>query len=78
MDMEKKSLIIGGIIGSIVGLFLLVTSVIVPAVSASNNDIDCLKEKLRRICQSDPKPEYLDCENIFICIRLYFYIIHAT
>ena len=61
-------MIISGIIGSIVGLFLLVTAVIVPAVSASNNDIDYLKEKLRRICQSDPKPEYLDCENIFRCI----------
>lgn len=41
-------------------IFLLVTAVVVPAVSASNNDIDCLKEKLRRICQSDPKPEYFD------------------
>ena len=58
-------MIIGGIIGSIIGVFLLVSAVIVPAVSASNNDIDYLKEKLRRICQSDPKPEYLDCENIF-------------
>ena len=71
LDKEKKKLITGGIISSIMGLFLLVAAVIVPSVTASNNDcvdIDCLKEKLRLICQSDPKPEYLDCENILRCI----------
>lgn len=50
--MEEKELDRGGIIGSIVGLFLLVTAVIVQSVSASNNNcvnIDCLKEKLERI-----------------------------
>ena len=56
-DMKKKSLIVGRSICTIVGLFLLMTVIVVPSVSASNNncvDIDCLKEKLRRICQSDP------------------------
>jgi hypothetical protein len=63
--------IIGGIMSSIIGSFLLVAAVIVSALSASNNDctdIGCLKENLRRICQSDPKPEYLDCENILRCL----------
>ena len=32
-------------------------------------NIDCLKEKLRLICETDPKPEYLDCENILRCIN---------
>jgi hypothetical protein len=38
--------------------------------SASNNcvDIDCLKEKLRLACESDPIPEYLDCQNILRCM----------
>lgn len=39
--MEEKELDRGGIIGSIVGLFLLVTAVIVQSVSASNNN--CVK-----------------------------------
>ena len=44
-------------------------AVIVSSVTASNYDcvdIGCLKENLRRICQSDPK--YLDCENILRCM----------
>lgn len=45
-------MVIGGIIGSIVGLFLSVIAA-VPLVSASNDcvDIDCLKQKLERICK---------------------------
>ena len=37
-----------------------------PTSNAHENciDIDCLKDKLRLICETDPKPEYLDCENI--------------
>jgi hypothetical protein len=38
MKMEKKSVIIIGIISSTVGLFLLATAVAVPQVSASNNN----------------------------------------
>lgn len=49
MDMEKKSVIIGGITGSIVGLFLLVTAVAIPSVGkkgysksqASSQAISC-------------------------------------
>jgi hypothetical protein len=65
------SVIIDGIIGSIVGLFLLVTAAVVPSVSASNNcvDIDCLREKLERICKEGTAPPYLDCENIFRCMN---------
>ena len=70
-DLKKESIIIGSSMGIIVGLFLLKTVVAVPSTSASNNciDIDCLKEKLRLICETDPKPEYLDCENILRCIN---------
>jgi hypothetical protein len=68
--MGKKSIV--GIIGNTVGLFLLVTvAVAVPSVSASNYncvDIDCLRQKLERICKDDTAPPYLDCENILRCI----------
>ena len=63
---------IGGSIGTIVGLFLLMTAVTVPSVNASNNncvDIDCLKEKLKRMCKEGSAPPYLDCENILRCIN---------
>jgi hypothetical protein len=62
-------MVIGGIIGSIVGLFLSVIAA-VPLVSASNDcvDIDCLKQKLERICKDGTAPSYLDCENILRCI----------
>jgi hypothetical protein len=41
MDMEKKSMIIVGIIGNTVGLFLLMTATVaVSLVSDSNNCID--------------------------------------
>ncbi len=54
-----ESVVIRSSIGIIVGLFLLKTVVAVPSTSASNNciDIDCLKEKLRLICEPGPKPE---------------------
>jgi hypothetical protein len=73
MDIEKKSVIVGSITGSIVGLFLLVTAVAIPSVGATNNcvDIDCLKQKLERICKEGKEgtaPSYLDCESILRCI----------
>lgn len=61
--MKKKSLIIGGSIGTIAGLFLFMTAVAVPSVSASNNcvDTDCLKKKLRLICElKTDESEYID------------------
>jgi hypothetical protein len=68
------SVIIDGIIGSIVRLFILVTAAVVPSVSVSNNcvDIDCFREKLEReklerICKEGTAPPYLDCENILRC-----------
>jgi hypothetical protein len=69
--MKKK--IIGSSIGTVIGLFLLAAAIVaaLQSASASNNncvDIDCLKEKLKLICESDPKPNYLDCQNILRCI----------
>ena len=72
--MKKKSAIIGGSIGTILGLFPLVTAV--PSVSASNNscvDIDCLKEKLRFICESDPKPKYCPIHITEYLLDLFIY-----
>jgi hypothetical protein len=68
--MEKKSVIISSNIGVIVGLFLLSNAIAVPSASAFDNcvDVDCLKGKPRLICKTEPKPEYLDCENILRCI----------
>jgi hypothetical protein len=71
IGMQKKGMIISGIIlCSIAGIFVLVIAVEAPSVNATNDciDIDCLKEKLRQICQGDPKPEHLDCKNILRCI----------
>ena len=51
IDMKKKRVIIGAIIGTTAALFLFVTAVEVPSVNASNNNcvnIDCLKKKLRQ------------------------------
>src|SRR5919106_4976043 len=69
--MKKK--IIGSSIGTVIGLFPLAAAIAaaLQSASASNNncvDIDCLKEKLKLICESDPKPNYLDCQNILRCI----------
>jgi hypothetical protein len=68
--MMKKNVIICGSIGIIIGLSLLVSAFAEPSISASSNcvDINCLKEKLRLICETDPKPDYLDCQNILRCI----------
>jgi hypothetical protein len=54
----------------IVGLLFLATfAAAVPSVNASNCvDIDCLKEKLRLLCKTDPKPDYLDCQNFLKCM----------
>jgi hypothetical protein len=56
-----------------VALAILVMIPISGVLATSNThenciDIDSLKEKLRLICEPDPKPEYLDCENILRCI----------
>ena len=63
--MEKKSVIIVGIISSIVGLFLLVTAVAVPLVSASNNDyvdLDCIKGRvIRCILEAAGEFEIREC-----------------
>jgi hypothetical protein len=61
MDMEKKSVIIGGITGSIVGLFLLVLAAIaVSSASASNyNCIDIGQKLERRVARAARKR--LDC-----------------
>jgi hypothetical protein len=69
--MKKKGVVIIGSIGTIVGLLLLATTIAVLPVYASTNncvDIDCLREKLKLLCESDPKPNYLDCQNILRCI----------
>jgi hypothetical protein len=62
--MKKKSFI-----GTIIGLLLLATASAAPSISASNNcgDMDCLKEKLRLICETDPRPDYFDC-HILKCM----------
>jgi hypothetical protein len=54
----------------IVGLLFLATfDVAVPSIYASNCvDIDCLKEKLRLLCETDPKLDYLYCQNILKCM----------
>ena len=65
--MEKKSVIIIGIISSTIGLFLLATAVAVPLVSASNNncvDIDCIKERvIRCILEDDGEYEIRECNK---------------
>jgi hypothetical protein len=52
----------------IIGLFLLaMAAAALQSISASTNDCvdtDCLKEKLRLICETDPKPDYLDCQAL--------------
>jgi hypothetical protein len=68
--MKKKSLTVGGSIGTIIGL-LLYPFTIVPLAQGSTDDncvdIDCLKEKLKRMCREGAAPSYLDCDNIFRC-----------
>ena len=63
-------MIISSNIGIVVRLFNLSNPIAVPSASASDNctGIDYIKEKLKLICKTDPKPEYLDCENILSCI----------
>lgn len=65
MKMEKKSVIIIGIMSSTVGLFLLATAVAVPQVSASNNncvDLDCIKERvIRCILEAAGEYEFREC-----------------
>ena len=46
-----------------------ISGVLVTSSNENCIDIDCLKEKLRLKCETDPKPEYLDCENILRCIN---------
>jgi hypothetical protein len=72
-DIEKKCVIIGGSTCTIFGLFILVTTAVaMPSINASKvcADIDCLKERFKLICEKEPKPNYLDCENIMRCTRV--------
>jgi hypothetical protein len=71
MLMKHKKMITGISMSIVIGLALLSTaSVVVSSISASNNcaDIDCLKEQLKLLCETDPKPDYLDCQNILRCM----------
>lgn len=71
--MERRSVIPGSCIGSMVGLlfFMEMTTVMGIDNSIDNNcnEIDCLKEKLKRMCMEGTTPLYLDCENILRCIE---------
>jgi len=70
-DIEKKCVIFGASICAIFGLVILVTTAVaMPSANASNGcfDIDCLRERLRLICENDPEPKYLDCQNILKCM----------
>jgi hypothetical protein len=71
-DIEKKCVIIGGSTCTIFALLVSAAVVPVPSISASSNcvDIDCLKKRLRLICENDPKPNYLDCKNILRCMNV--------
>jgi hypothetical protein len=70
--MKIKSVIVSSCIFAIVNLlfFMEMTTVIGLDNSTYNNciDIDCLKEKLKRICKEGSAPSYLDCKNILRCI----------
>jgi hypothetical protein len=72
INMEIKSIIIDSCIGAIIVLLLFMEMTIVIGLDNStyNNciDIDCLKEKLKRICEEGSAPSYLDCKNILRCI----------
>jgi hypothetical protein len=62
----------GSCIGIIINLLFFMEMTIVMGIdnSTDNNciDIDCLKEKLKKICNDGSAPSYLDCENILRCI----------
>jgi hypothetical protein len=68
--MEIKSVIVASCIGVIVGLLFFVETTIVIGIDNSTNnncfDIDCLKEKLKRMCMEGTAPSYFDCENCIV------------
>ena len=70
--MEIKSVVVGSCIGAIIVLSFFMEMTIVMGLdnSTDNNciEIDCLKEKLKRMCMEGTAPSYLDCENILRCI----------
>ena len=72
INMEIKSVVVGSCIGAIIVLSFFMEMTIVMGLdnSTDNNciEIDCLKEKLKRMCKEGSAPPYLDCENILRCI----------
>ena len=72
INMEIKSVVVGSCIGAIIVLSFFMEMTIVMGLdnSTDNNciEIDCLKEKLKRMCMEGTAPSYLDCENILRCI----------
>ena len=69
--MKKKSVIIGGSTATIIGLLLYSLTIVSLAQGSTDGnriDIDCLTEKLKRMCKEGSAPSYLDCENILRCI----------
>ena len=70
--MEIKSVIVGSCIGAMIMLSFFMEMTIVMGLdnSTDNNciEIDCLKEKLKRMCMKGTAPSYFDCENILRCI----------
>ena len=70
--MELKSVVIGSCIDAIIVLSFFMEMTIVMGLdnSTDNNciEIDCQKEKLKRMCMEGTAPSYLDCENILRCI----------
>ena len=72
INMEIKSVVVGSCIGAIIVLSFFMEMTIVMGLdnSTDNNciEIDCQKEKLKRMCMEGTAPSYLDCENILRCI----------
>jgi len=70
--MKKESRILGGSIASIIILSSMGVTMAVMGTSNSTDksciDIDCLEEKIKRMCMEGTAPPYLDCENILRCI----------
>ena len=73
LNMEIKSVVVGHCIGAIIGLLFFMETTVVMGIhnSTDNNciEMDCLKEKLKRMCMDGAAPSYLDCENILRCIN---------
>jgi hypothetical protein len=69
--MEIKSVIAGSCIGAMAILLFFMEMTMVMGINNSTYndciDIDCLKEKLKRICKEGTASSYLDCKNILRC-----------